>query len=268
MNRAGDRVAAPVPERRPGTTWAVDLDGVVWLTGEPIPGVPEALVRLRASGVRVLFATNNSAYPIADVVERLARAGIEAEPDDVISSAQAAATLVDPGETVVALAGEGVVEALTRRGARVVDEGPSDAVVVGWTRRFDFDRVTAALGAVLGGARLIGTNDDPTLPTPAGPLPGAGALLASVSTASGVVPEVAGKPHRPMADVIRDRAGVISLVVGDRPSTDGLLARRLASPFALVLSGVTRPDVPLPDPLPDFVADDLGALVPEGDAER
>lgn len=268
MDPAADRTAAPVPERRSGTTWAVDLDGVVWLAGEPIPGVPEAVDRLRADGVRVLFATNNSAYAVTEVVERLATAGIEAGAEDVVTSAQAAATLVEPGETVLALAGDGVVEALTRRGARVVDEGPSDAVVVGWTRRFDFDRVSAALGAVLGGARLIATNDDPTLPTPAGPLPGAGALLASVSTAAGVVAEVAGKPHQPMADAISRRAGEIAVVVGDRPSTDGLLARRLAAPFALVLSGVTRPGAPLPDPHPDFVAGDLSVLVPEVDARR
>lgn len=263
MIPTGDR-AAPALQLRRDTTWVVDLDGVVWLAGQPIPGVPEAVDRLRDAGVRVLFATNNSSHPIAEVVDRLARAGVEAGPDDVVSSAQAAASLVEPGETVLVVAGEGVTEALGERGAGVVEDGPADAVIVGWTRRFDFDRLAAAAGAVLGGARLIGTNDDPTLPTSSGLLPGAGALLAAVSTAAGVMPEVAGKPHQPLADLISARADHVAMVVGDRPTTDGLVARRLGAPFALVLSGVTAPDAPMPDPPPEFVADDLGALVPVG----
>ncbi|HEX3946457.1 MAG TPA: HAD hydrolase-like protein, partial [Acidimicrobiales bacterium] len=140
-------------------------------------------------------------------------------------------------------------------------------VVVGWTRRFDFDGLTAAARAVHGGARLVGTNDDPTHPTPDGLIPGGGSLLAAVATASGATPVVAGKPHQPMADLIGQRAGDLVAVVGDRPSTDGQLARRLGVPFALVLSGVTSADGredgtgrPAGDP-PAAVADDFRSLV-------
>jgi len=234
----------------------------VWLTGEPIPGVGDAVSRLCDAGVRVLFATNNSAPTVDELLARLAHGGIAAGPEDVLSSAQAAATLVEPGSTVLALAGSGVAEAMAARGVRVVHDGDADAVVVGWTRAFDFDRLASATRAVLAGARLIGTNEDPALPTPDGLLPGAGALLAAVATASGCAPEIAGKPHQPLADLVTRRVGQVDVVVGDRPSTDGQLARRLQAPFALVLSGVTRPGTPLPEPLPDFVADDLGALVP------
>ncbi|MGH9088515.1 MAG: HAD-IIA family hydrolase [Acidimicrobiales bacterium] len=264
MTRNRQRASAPVPEQRQGSTWVLDLDGVVWLTGEPIRGAGPAVERLRRSGVRVLFATNNSSPTTAEVVARLERCGVGTTADDVVNSAQAAATLVDPGSSVLTLADDGVAEALTARGVRVVDDGPADAVIVGWTRRFDFDRLARATTAVLDGARLIGTNADPTLPTPAGPLPGAGSLLAAVSTATGVEPQVAGKPHQPLAQLITDRVGEVAVVVGDRTTTDGLLARRLRAPFALVLSGVTRPEAPLPDPLPDFLADDLAALVPDG----
>ena len=156
-----------------------------------------------------------------------------------MTSAQAAAGLVEPGATVLALADGGVPEALDERGVIVVEAGPADAVVVGWTHRFDFDRLADAATAVRDGARLIGTNEDPTHPTPHGLMPGAGALLAAVATAVGVDPEVAGKPHQPMADLMTGRASDVVVVVGDRPATDGLLARRLGVPFALVLSGVT-----------------------------
>jgi glycerol-1-phosphatase len=261
------RIAWP-PER--GGTWVVDLDGVIWLTGEPIAGAADAIDRLRRAGEHVLFATNNSALTVAELVRRLERVGIAAEPDEIVSSADAAAGLVEPGDTVLPIADPGVVEALEARGATVVDCGPADAVVVGWTRRFDFDGLTAATRAVYGGARLIGTNDDPTHPTPDGLIPGGGALLAAVATASGRQPEVAGKPYQPMADLIAGRVhriagsgGRIAAVVGDRPATDGRLAERLGAPFALVLSGVTGRDAvaDLPGPPPATVADDLGALV-------
>ena len=92
-------------------------------------------------------------------------------------------------------------------------------------------------------------------------LPGGGALLAAVAYAAGAEPEVAGKPHQPLADLVAERLGKVDVVVGDRPSTDGLLAKRLDARFALVLSGVTDEDQLPGDPTPDEVADNLAALV-------
>ena len=102
--------------------------------------------------------------------------------------------------------------------------------------------IDQAARAVRAGARLIGTNEDPTHPTPHGLSPGCGALLAAVATAAETTPEVAGKPHLPTADAIKARAYDLSMMVGDRPSTDGALAMQLGIPFALVLSGVTGED--------------------------
>ncbi len=153
-------------------------------------------------------------------------------------------------------------EALAARGVAIVATGDADAVVVGFTTTFDYELLQQAHRAVWRGARLIGTNDDPTYPTPDGPIPGGGALLAAVATAAGVTPTVAGKPYRAMADLARALVGPGShTVVGDRPSTDGRFARVLGARFALVLSGVTAPaDLPV-DPTPDIVAPDLAALV-------
>jgi HAD superfamily hydrolase (TIGR01450 family) len=241
-------------------TWIIDLDGVVWLAGEPIDGVRDAVATLRAHGVRVIFATNNSAPTIDELLARMGRAGIPADAADLITSAQAAATLVGEGDAVLALADGGAREALLARGARLVEEGPFDAVLVGWTHDFTFDRLARAATAVRGGARLIGTNEDATHPTPEGLLPGAGALLAAVVTASGAQPEVGGKPHPPMTALIRARHPDARLVVGDRPSTDGALAQSLGVPYALVLSGVTAEGDSV-DPPADLVAADLAALV-------
>ncbi len=105
--------------------------------------------------------------------------------------------MLEPGSTALVCADGGVLEALAARGVSVLDQGPADAVVVGWTRRFDFELLATAATAVRQGARFIGTNEDPTHPTPDRLLPGSGAILAAVATAAQATPEVAGKPHEP-----------------------------------------------------------------------
>ena len=222
-----------------------DLDGVVWLSHEPIPGSVSAIERLRASGRRVLFVTNNSYSRLGDQEAALASIGIPAI-GDVVTSAQAGAALVQPGETALVCGGPGIVEALERRDARPVRDGEADAVLVGFHRDFDWDRMRIASNLVRNGARFIATNDDATYPTPDGPVPGGGAIVASVATAAGVTPIVAGKPHQPMATLVRGICGsrfsaASAIMVGDRWSTDGLFADTLGCRFALVRSGVLAP---------------------------
>ena len=243
-----------------------DLDGVIWLAHRPIPGSVEAVARLRATGRRVVFVTNNSSLPVADQEQALAAIGIPAA-GDVFTSAGAAAALVQPGERVLVCGGPGVVEAVTAAGASAVagdDESgtTADVVVVGFHRDFDYERLRIAATAVHNGARLIATNDDATYPTPDGPIPGGGAILAAVATAAGVEPVIAGKPNPPMALAVLDLLGrpdpATLLVVGDRPSTDGLFAGALGCRFALVRSGVTGADRAVDVPVAIDAADLAG----------
>jgi ribonucleotide monophosphatase NagD (HAD superfamily) len=132
---------------------------------------------------------------------------------------------------------------------------------VGFDPRFDYERLRAAARAVDRGARLVATNDDATYPTPDGPIPGGGALVAAVAYATGATPTVAGKPHPPMAALVRALGGDEGTMVGDRPATDGAFAAALGYRFALVLTGVTAADELPVTPAPDVVADSLGALV-------
>lgn len=241
--------------------WLLDLDGVVWLAHEPIPGVAEGIARLRAAGERVLFVTNASMSPVARLEAALADNGVPAV-GDVLSSAMAAAHLLEPGTRALVCGGPGVVEALTARGIEVVATGPVDAVVVGLTQDLTYDLLLRASTAVRDGARFIATNTDPTYPTPGGLTPGGGSIVAAVATASGVEPEVAGKPHPAMAALVRSRVGDgPHVMVGDQAATDLAFGRVLGARTALVLSGITTAaDLPL-DPAPDVVAADVGALV-------
>ena len=250
-----------------------DLDGVVWLGGVPIPGSVEAIGRLRAAGARVVFVSNSSAPTIAEHTASLARIGIAAD-GDVISSATAAAELVSAGERVLVAGGAGVVEAVRQAGAipfagddgGAVAEGV-DVVVVGLHRTFDYDRLRLATMAIRNGARFVATNRDPLFPTPDGPVPGGGSIVAAVATASGVDPQTAGKPHPPMVRAVRrllggDVASERLIVVGDQLSTDGRFAEELECRFALVRTGNTAPGVDV-DPPPDVDGADLAAVVDE-----
>lgn len=220
---------------------ACDLDGVVWVGEQPVAGAAHAVDRLRGAGARLLFLTNNSSLPVGDVVRRLGTAGIDASADEVLTSAVAATAVLQrdlPARArVLACAGAGVRDLLAERGFTVVDEWPCEAVVVGWHREFDFDRLDRSSAAARRGARLLATNTDPTYPTPDGLIPGNGALVAAVATAAGVEPEIAGKPHGPTVELVRERAGAApGVVVGDRRTTDGALASALGWPFVLVHS--------------------------------
>ena len=253
-----------------------DLDGVVWLLHQPIAGSVDAIARMRAAGHRVLFVTNNSSATLAKQEAALAKIGISAQ-GDVCTSAQAAALLLSPGERVLVAGGPGIVEAVEAAGAVVVartDDPTDDAafsdvatsidtVLVGYHNTFDYRGLTRAVTPILTGARLIGTNDDPTYPTPAGLIPGGGSILAAIAKAGGVRPIIAGKPFAPMGQLVRKRLGVDDLSVawmaGDRDSTDGAFARLVGAKFALMLSGVSES----PDDrtvAPDGVFDNLARL--------
>jgi 4-nitrophenyl phosphatase len=241
--------------------WLLDLDGVVWLAGVPIPGSVDAIAQLRDAGERVVFVSNNSSATIAEQESKLESIGVPAH-GDVLTSAAAAAGLLEPGTRALVCAGPGVVEALESRGVTPVREPPAEAVIVGFHLDFDYRRLRAAHAAVAAGARLIGTNDDATYPTPQGVIPGGGAILAAVAYAAGVTPTVAGKPFAPMADAVHALVGHGShVMVGDRPSTDGRFARKLGATFALVLSGVTKPSELPVDPNPDVLGPDLRSIL-------
>jgi HAD superfamily hydrolase (TIGR01450 family) len=251
-----------------------DLDGVVWLGGEAIPGSVEAIDRLRHAGLRVVFVTNSSAPTIGEHTAALARIGVDAD-GGVVSSASAAAELVDAGERVLVCGGPGIAEAVESAGAIAIEGSDAtgiadgvDAVVAGFHRTFDYLRLQLATAAVRGGARFIATNRDPLLPTPAGPIPGGGSIVAAIATATGVEPDTAGKPYPPMARAVMSLLGGLDdelrrrrlVVVGDQAAIDGRFAAELGCRFALVRSGTT-PMFAVVEPAADYDDADLGGVV-------
>lgn len=240
--------------------WVLDLDGVIWLGNEPIPGSADAVARLQERGAPVLFVTNMSRLTEAEQEAKLANHGIDAT-GAVLTSAMAAGRHVSPGDKVVVLGGHGIDEAVEKRGGMVVRSHPADLVIVGIDPDFNYDEMDRAMTAVRGGARLIGTNHDPTYPTSEGLKPGGGSMVAAIAYASEVEPVFAGKPKQTAVDLVKDRLGDRGLMVGDRPDSDGRFATALGYDFGLVLSGVVGPDDLPVQPDPAIVADNLAAMV-------
>jgi 4-nitrophenyl phosphatase len=245
----------------------LDMDGVLWRESVPMPGLVPFFEVLRAQGIGFILATNNSTRTVKQFLERLEAMGVEAEPEQVLSSAYAAAdhllTLAPPGTRVYAIGEEGIRAALESRGFEVTASG-AEYVVVGLDRGFNFGKLVTAMDLILDGAVYIGTNPDRTFPSPQGLRPGAGAILASVTAATGVEPIVVGKPGTLMFEQALARLGTRperTGMVGDRLETDILGAMNAKLQSILVLSGVTTPEILARSSLqPDLVFDDIRAL--------
>ena len=246
----------------------LDLDGVLYRWPEPIPGAAEAVAALREAGKRIAFVTNNSSRTPAQVAERLASVGVEAKPDEVVTSALATATILAErgiGSAFV-IGEEGLLEALTEAGIAVVNGSSqeADVVVVGFDRGADYAKLKDASVLVERGSSLVASNADPSFPAPGGESwPGVGALLAAIETTSGKRGEVFGKPEAALFErALASAGGGRPLVVGDRLDTDIAGASRLGWDSALVLTGdAGREDVESAPWKPTFVLDDLSGLV-------
>lgn len=265
-----------------------DLDGVVYRGDRACPGAVEGLSDARDAGVRVLFMTNNASRPPQVVADQLTGLGLQTDADEVLNASQVAARVLlerrdrgelvlEEGAVVLAVGGEGVGAALADAGlpwaapeqvreAELAGEPlPVSAVVQGYGPRLGVSDLTEAVYAVRAGATWVATNDDATLPTERGLAIGNGSLVAAVANATGVLPEVVGKPHAPAYRIAVERLGLASedcLMLGDRLDTDIAGAAGVGLRSALVLTGVsTRAEVEqAPARLrPDHVA----ATIPE-----
>ena len=245
-----------------------DLDGVVYIEDEPIPGAGDALAALDASDYFVLFATNNSSRTTEEVVAKIAGlTGYQPRSHQVVSSAEAAARMLLPARPLTLVTGgSGIAEALSAHDIPTTQNPhEAEAVVMGLAMDLTYQHLKAATLAVRAGARLVATNGDVTFPTPEGLVPGAGAMVAAVEAATDTKAEVAGKPHKPIRAVISDRLSPGPVwVVGDRAETDLAMARAEGWVSVLAMSGVTSDRTEVPDELsPDMVVDSLVELAEE-----
>jgi Predicted sugar phosphatases of the HAD superfamily len=250
----------------------LDMDGVLWKADAPIGDLPVTFDRIRARGLKVAFATNNGTQTPEQYVERLARLGINIEPWQVVTSAMGVAYLLTQkfpsGGPIFVIGGAGVMAALRECGFELLSTKAAEsakAVVMGLDPEINFEKMGEAALLVRSGVPFYATNPDKTFPTPRGQIPGAGAWIAVIVTATGVEPIYAGKPAPYLFELARTRLGTTkeqTLVVGDRLETDIAGGQAAGMPTALVLSGVsTRTQAERWKPKVDILVEDLAALI-------
>jgi NagD protein len=226
-------------------SWLMDMDGVLVREEHAIPGAPEFLARLRATGTPFLVLTNNSMYTARDLAARLRTSGLDVPEDAIWTSALATARFLSdqrPGGTAFVIGESGLTTALHDAGYTLTETDP-DYVVLGETRTYSFERIAKAIRLILAGARFIATNPDNVGPTPDGPLPATGSVAALVRNATGVEPYFVGKPNPLM---MRSALNAIeahsesTAMIGDRMDTDIVSGLEAGLYTVLVLTGVTQ----------------------------
>ncbi len=250
----------------------IDMDGVVWKADSPIGDLATTFKRIRERGLKFVFATNNSTKTSEQYVKRLAQFGVDVEAWQVITSSQAAAHAVaqkfPPGTKVFMIGEDGIKMALEEKGFEIVstENAPSAEVfVMGIDREINFDKANEATLLVRKGVPFYATNTDKTFPTPRGEIPGSGAWISIITTATGIEPIIAGKPFPFLMELSLEKLGVKkeeALVVGDRLETDIAAGQGAGIPCALVLSGVsTKEQADHWEPKVDIISDNLTRLV-------
>ncbi len=256
----------------------LDMDGVLWHGNRPVPGLPDFFDQIAALGLRWVFATNNSSKTRQQYVSKFGGMGVTIDPNQVMTSAVATGhymqDAIPAGSNVYILGGDGLHESMSEAGFHVLArddyQTPAAAVVAGLNLETTYaDMSIATLQIRNHGAKFIGSNADSTYPTERGLLPGAGAVLSSIETATDQKPIVVGKPfpimYQQALKLLGDGATLTNTaMVGDRLNTDVAGAKGVGMRSVLVMSGITQPaDLEASEMKPDFVMSGILELAAE-----
>ncbi|GGH75144.1 4-nitrophenyl phosphatase [Pullulanibacillus pueri] len=225
--------------------YLIDLDGTMYRGTQVIEEAVDFIKRLKKAGLKYLFVTNNSTKTKEQVAQTLCSFGIEASPEDVLTTSMATVGYIQthlPGKSVYFTGEVGLASAIKEAELRY-DEDHPEVVVIGLDRQINYEKLAKATLAVRSGATFISTNPDVSLPTERGLMPGNGAWSAVVETSTGVKPIIIGKPSGEIVEqalqrIELDRKDVI--MVGDNYYTDILAGIHAHVDTLLVYTGVTQ----------------------------
>lgn len=250
----------------------LDMDGVLWKADSPIGDLPAIFARIRERGLKYVFATNNGTKTPEEYKQKLAELGVEIDAAQMVTSAMGVAFMLTKkfpkGTRIFVIGEDGIRVALQEKGFEILsveNAQQAQVFVMGIDRNITFQKMMEATLLVRAGIPFYATNTDKTFPTPRGEIPGAGAWISVIVTATGVEPIVAGKPSPYLMELSLEKLGTSkaeTLVVGDRLETDIAAGQNVGCPTALVLSGVSqRSEADAWVPGIDIIADHLAALV-------
>lgn len=250
-------------------SYVIDMDGVVYRGDTCLPHVPEFLSALEQRGIPFLMATNNSMRSPAEFQKKLAGMGIQVDAGRILTSSVATRGWVQDrfpqGTRVFVLGMESLEQAMLGDGYFTPAGKDAEVVVTGANFQLTFEDLRVATLAIRSGATWVATNGDTTFPTEEGLIPGAGAIIAALTAATSVEPEIVGKPSTGMIEEAIHQLGTASeetVMLGDRLDTDILAGERAGLVTMLVMTGVTTQDeLDASSIEPDIILPDLAPLV-------
>ncbi len=246
----------------------LDMDGVLWRDNAPIGDLPSIFAKIRNKKIKFVLATNNSSKTPEMYQKKLKDLGVDIELNQIVTSSMAVAELLKnkyPSGGPVYIVGEkGITSLMEKYGFYHEEENPL-AIIAGLDRNISYEKLSKATLCIRNGAEFYGTNPDKTYPTDHGLVPGAGAIIAFLETASGVTPIVAGKPYPYLLEValaIMKSTPDETLVVGDRLETDIAGGINVKCRTALVFSGVcSQEELSQSKIIPDMIATNLAEII-------
>ncbi len=253
--------------------FAFDLDGVIYLGEQVLPGAAEIVRELQSLGKEVCFVTNSTLFHRSFYARRLSSMGIDTDPERIITAAYATSWHLfengNRGKKVFLLGEDGLKEEMANLNFRYLKEGDpicSDIVIVGLDRDVTYEKLCKAASDIAAGAEFIGVNNDGVWPVERGIRPGVGSFVAALETATGRRAYIVGKPNTKMLQIAMEKFGATpgeTLMIGDKPDSDITMGKSLGTCTVLVLTGLTsHSDLPdlSPQEMPDLVVRDLNEL--------
>ena len=264
------------PPRRPLSELRgliMDMDGVLYRGNEATPGLIEFFQFLDERGIKYLLLTNNSTTLPSGYVKKLAAMGVQVPESSIVTSGLVAKAYMQErypvGTRIYGVCMDPLRELLLDGTGYVWDDETPQLVVSSGDFAVVYDKLKRACLAIRAGADWIATNTDKTLPTEQGLVPGAGALVAALVTATDREPIALGKPALPMMEYALAQLGLTAAetgMIGDRLDTDILGGLNATMPTLMVLTGVsTLEEAERGAIKPDHIFADLPTLMANWD---
>lgn len=245
-----------------------DMDGTIYLGGNPFDFAIRYIKNLRENGKKVLFFTNNASHTTPFYQKKLARLGFEPQADEIMTSGDVTLEFLKrfrAGKSVYLVATDELVEEYRAKGINLLngDEESADIVITSFDTSLTYEKLNNACRFIRNGAEYLSTHPDFNCPTENGFIPDSGAIAALCTASTGKVPTYFGKPYKETIEMIGEATGYTNeemCIFGDRLYTDIALGKKFGVTAVLVLSGETQPadvDAAAVADKPDFVFDSL-----------
>lgn len=226
-----------------------DMDGTIYLGNHVFDFAVSFIKKLRKSGRRVLFFTNNASHNYNFYINKLSKMGFEPSADEILSSADVTINFLKNhrnGKKVYLVGTPELHKMFSDCGISMAsDDGEADIVVSSFDTTLTYRKLECACRYIQNGAEYLCTHPDFNCPTENGAIPDSGAIAAMIIAATGVTPKYFGKPYADTLNTICEYTGIDKrdmCIFGDRLYTDIAFGKNHGVLSVLVYTGETSPD--------------------------